>query len=529
MSDKKVFLKTSVKAEPLIWQWYAWPQIVAPLTAAMNVCNRHIKLLSSYIEAPEIHKMASNNPLLLGGSFVNLDEERVEEVNNLLQQTKNDCAELIELAHDIQSFDQLFIKEAKGGSLENFYEKLPKNLKGGVELTYNLNNQPLVRYFEPIFYKRFYNPSSHTIALSDTQEDFRPFSLSTPRLKNTNELFLKIPFSDSRIDHLFSMRSQPKSFKETTEMFEISGQDYALFSSFFTETSPPLEKMEEIEGVRIRYFGHACVLIQTESTSILIDPLVSYKVFSPLLRYTFDDLPDEIDYVLFTHNHDDHVVFETLLQLRHKVKHFVFPSNNKGFLADPSLKLILKHLGFSSLLSLEHFDSFALKEGEIITIPFLGEHSDLDIHSKTAYYIILKRKKFFFAADSNNLDNTLYEEVFSKFGKIDLLFLGMECEGAPLTWLYGPLLTHPVLREHNESRRLSGSNFKKTKQLVKTSGCKEVCIYAMGQEPWLNHIMAIDYSQASPQILESNKLIESCKEEGIKATRPYGQQEWRYR
>jgi len=37
-----------------------------------------------------------------------------------------------------------------------------------------------------------------------------------------------------------------------------------------------------------------------------------------------------------------------------------------------------------------------------------------------------------------------------------MAFLGMECAGAPLTWLYGALLTMPVIRELNAEVDLSG-------------------------------------------------------------------------
>ena len=46
----------------------------------------------------------------------------------------------------------------------------------------------------------------------------------------------------------------------------------------------------------------------------------------------------------------------------------------------------------------------------------------------------------------------------SHLGKVDMAFLGMECDGAPLTWLYQGLLTRPVTKKMSDSRKLSGSN-----------------------------------------------------------------------
>ena len=46
---------------------------------------------------------------------------------------------------------------------------------------------------------------------------------------------------------------------------------------------------------------------------------LSYDYHADLPRYTYSDLPDRIDYVVITHNHQDHVLLETLLQLRHQI------------------------------------------------------------------------------------------------------------------------------------------------------------------------------------------------------------------
>ena len=67
----------------------------------------------------------------------------------------------------------------------------------------------------------------------------------------------------------------------------------------------------------------------------------------------------------------------------------------------------------------------------------------------------------------------------------------MECDGAPLSWLYGPLLTQKLPRAMDESRRLAGSNYEQGMGLVDRFGCKLVYVYAMGQEPWLGYISSI--------------------------------------
>lgn len=523
------YLKPTIKAEPLIWCWYAWAHLISPLTAAANIAERHLKIMQSYVLNPQIHSQAVKDPKMLGGPFIDFETNRVEEIKELIAFTKQECQPLISLNNALKEFDKLLQNEAKGDTLEGIYQKIPNALKGMIELVYDLNNHPSIRLIEPFFYKTYYTTNHQSIALSDITSDFRKFVLSTPRLNQEDEVYINLAFSDEKLNLLFQMKEEPSNLAETTKRFNISSSKQSLFESFFT-TIPPLKAKDrnyQGEGVRLRYFGHACILVQTKSVSILFDPVISYPIKeNEIPRYTFEDLPNQIDYVIITHNHQDHLMLETLLQLRHKIKHIVFPSNYKGSLQDPSIKLLLQYIGFNALIELSELETISLEDGEIIALPFFGEHSDLNIQTKLSYCIKLRGQTFMFAADSNNLDPFLYDRIMDYVGQIDILFLGMECDGAPLSWLYGPLLSTPLSRGFDRNRTLSGSNFEKAWAITQKLQCKQVYIYAMGQEPWLSYVMALQYSPTSIQITESNKLIEACKSKGIKSERLFGKKEW---
>jgi hypothetical protein len=47
----------------------------------------------------------------------------------------------------------------------------------------------------------------------------------------------------------------------------------------------------------------------------------------------------------------------------------------------------------------------------------------------------------------------------------------------------------------------------------------------MGQEPWLNYVMSIKYTEKSNPIIQSDRLIESCRARGIVAERLFGEKE----
>src|SRR5438552_1822446 len=134
MENEKWYLKPNVVIEPLIERWYAWSHLISPATAAMNVVGRHLKIMNSYIQSPQIHAAAVLNPKMLGGPFMDYKGGRVEDIKKLRDETKLKQAKYIELSEAIVQLDKMLQKQAKGYSLEVLYEQVPDILKGYVEL-----------------------------------------------------------------------------------------------------------------------------------------------------------------------------------------------------------------------------------------------------------------------------------------------------------------------------------------------------------------------------------------------------------
>jgi hypothetical protein len=198
-------------------------------------------------------------------------------------------------------------------------------------------------------------------------------------------------------------------------------------------------------------------------------------------------------------------LFETLLRLRHRIKNLIVPRSLGGDRVDPSLKLILRNIGFENVRELEDMESIEIPGGRITGMPFLGEHADLNIRTKLAYLIDLNRKTILIAADSNNLEPELYEHLREEIGDLSILFLGMECDGAPMSWLYGPLLTKPLVRKNDQSRRFNSSTYQGAIEIVDALKPSQVCVYAMGQEPWCTYLTSVQYTPESRPIVESDR------------------------
>src|SRR2546423_4860418 len=157
-STAKVYLKPNTMVQPLFNQWYAWSHLIPPASASMYVVNSHIKIMESFVANPQMHISALRNPAMISGPFIHYDASRAGEIRALLEKTKREQAHLLELAEAIKQLNEILMAEAQGYSLEPLYERVPDVLKGYVELVYDVNNFPQIRFIEGLLYKsRFYD------------------------------------------------------------------------------------------------------------------------------------------------------------------------------------------------------------------------------------------------------------------------------------------------------------------------------------------------------------------------------------
>ena len=523
MKSEFLYLKRSTRIEPLACRWWAWSHLVAPAQQAMNIAFRQIPLLRSFIEDYAIHAVTSQDPRLLGGPYVHLKEHDLPAVRTLLDNTMSTCEHLIRFAAAFADLDRKLQREAKGFSLEAQYAQLPGSLAGLVEMSYDLNNRPSIRVFEELLYEgALNNQMTQEIAFSSLKDEARDFFLNTPRLDRSDRLIARMPFNHPFFDVISEGRLRPAAFDLFTEALSIPSGDRERFRTFFTDEAPRRRSPQyEGDGVRVRYFGHACVLVQTRTASILVDPYFAWDETDDT-TLTFSDLPDHIDYVCITHSHQDHCCPEVLLQLRNRIGTLIVPRNNTLSIADPSLKLILRALGFANVTVLDPLEAVSFPDGQITALPFFGEHCGLDIQSKQAFFVEVTGRKLLFLADSAGVDAVFYQRLPPRISNIDALFIGMECKGAPLTWLYGPYLTSAVSRKDDDSRRLSGSDCAQAWAVAQAVGARRAYVYAMGQEPWLKFMMGLRYEPDSLQIVESDRFVERCCQNGMQARRLYG-------
>lgn len=124
-----------------------------------------------------------------------------------------------------------------------------------------------------------------------------------------------------------------------TKGYSMSSVAYDFAFTKFPRTQPKdtipsiktdLKNLLITENILV-WFGHSSYFIQINGKRFLVDPVFSgnaspvpnsNKSFRGTDIYSVDDMP-EIDYLLISHDHYDHLDFETLMKLKPKVKHIV--------------------------------------------------------------------------------------------------------------------------------------------------------------------------------------------------------------
>lgn len=511
-------LADSTVIEPLIDNWSAWAMLISPVPASLHLSNFQLPALTSYLEDPAAHVKASRDPELIGGPFVDIPPHRAGEVRELLAHTTEHRAADIAFARAVRELHNHIVQEAKGQSLEPYYQTIPAGLRGYVELVYDYYHRPTVRFFESMLYESdYYHGEIQSLRLWRLEHDARPFFMSTPRLLDDDQIDWHVSFDDPRVDRLFALDCQPQTLATIRETLgHDAAQEELLLPLLSTETTPPPAAWEGATP-RVRYFGHACILIEWGGVSILTDPFVgAVPSAGGMERLTYRDLPAKIDYALVTHNHQDHFALETLLRLRHRIGHLVVPRNQGLLYGDLSLKQMARKLGFQRVIEMDALDSIELPGGEIVAVPFLGEHGDL-AYSKAGYVVRAGLVKMLIGADSDCLAREVYVHIRKSLGEIDTVFLGTESVGAPLSWGAGALFPHKLPRHYEQTRRYHGSNARNALEILRTVGAKRIFNYAMGIEPWVEHLLGLGLTEDSPQYIESEKLLTHARRHGFLA------------
>ncbi|RBQ02243.1 MBL fold metallo-hydrolase [Pedobacter miscanthi] len=218
------------------------------------------------------------------------------------------------------------------------------------------------------------------------------------------------------------------------EGYTIAGEIYSTLFKHHPRTSPvdviPSVKTNlfniPLDSNVLVWFGHSSSYIQLDGKRILIDPVFSKRA-SPLPWgpkaykgsniYTAADIPP-VDYLIISHDHYDHLDYQTIVALKDKVKQVICGLGvgaHFEYWGYPAEKLIEKDWDEQ----VEVGDNYT-----IYTAPTHHESSRGLISAKTlwmSYIIQSPTMKIYYSGDGG-YDNH-YADAGKKFGPIDLAII----------------------------------------------------------------------------------------------------------
>lgn len=521
-----VQLAPHVVVEPLVASYPAWWCNFSPLPATLHLAGYQLPALRSFVRSPRTHRKAARDPALAGGPFVNLDDGDVPWVERHLAYLERAFAEVLPVASDYWGFVERVLAEGQGQTLEPLYDAIPPTLRGLAELVYDYHARPFVRVDEALAYTSpLFRPELQSLRLHELVRDGdRPFYMSTPRPLRADEIDWAVRFDDPHTGRLLELDVTPLPFGELRTTL-ASATHVEHLERFVVPAAAPVARPAPASGtVRIHYVGHACVLVETASSTVLFDPFVSPPAREARVpRASFADLPPRIDAAAVTHAHPDHLAFEALLRLRGRIGTLVVPKSFGVAIGDVSLRQLGRRLGYANVVDLETLDSVPLPGGGRLTAtPFYGEHGDILHGNKASFLLEVEGRRLLFAADSTCLDVDVFTRLRARFGPIDTVFMNTEINGSPISWPFDALFPKARNVKAEKTRVCRGSNADEGLRLLQAVGAKHFYNYAMGLEPWLERIVGPASPHDSPRMIESSSLLDRARAAGIQATRLEG-------
>ncbi len=199
------------------------------------------------------------------------------------------------------------------------------------------------------------------------------------------------------------------------------------------------------------WFGHSSYFMQLDGRRYLVDPVFSgnasplpgsVKAFSGSNHYQAGDLP-EIDLLLISHDHWDHLDYDSIRLLKSKVKNVV---------CGLGVGQHFEYWGWDkkNLTEKNWYESIEPEPGVKITLMparhFSGRLFRRNISLWTSFVLESRTKKIFLGGDSGYGPH--FAEIGRRFGPFDLAIL--ECGQYNEKWPYIHSLPHELITEAKE-------------------------------------------------------------------------------
>ncbi len=204
--------------------------------------------------------------------------------------------------------------------------------------------------------------------------------------------------------------------------------------------------LDPTENVLV-WFGHSSYFLQIDGKRFLVDPVFSgaaspisfsNKSYAGADVYTVDDMPN-IDYFFITHDHYDHLDYETILELKPKVGKVITGLGTGAH---------LERWGYSpsSIIENDWNETVQLDSGFVVhTLParhFSGRGLTAQQSLWVSFVLQTPTQKIYIGGDSGY--DTHFAEIGAKYGPIDWAIL--ECGQYDKAWKYIHMMPEEILQ-----------------------------------------------------------------------------------
>ena len=190
-------------------------------------------------------------------------------------------------------------------------------------------------------------------------------------------------------------------------------------------TQPYQQADIEENEVRVTWFGHSTILIETHDTTLLFDPVFGSDNLNPLVfgpapfdyehTYQVDQLPD-IDYVFISHDHYDHLDMTTIQSLDESM--FFVPLG-----VDEHLKVW--DIPSNQIMTFDWYDEANIAEDfQIALTPsqhFSGRGLNRDAALWGSWVVEIEGHSIYFSGDSGYSEE--FQEINNRYGPFDIAIL----------------------------------------------------------------------------------------------------------
>lgn len=243
------------------------------------------------------------------------------------------------------------------------------------------------------------------------------------------ERILKSPnYKDGKFE---SIEYTPDLSEDTTflgalmEMFK--GDEFQTPKTEIPRVETDLKKLSKEQDNFYVWLGHSSYLLQIDGIKYLMDPVLSGSA-SPILGsgkafkgsdyFKVDMLPENIDYLIISHDHYDHLDYETVKELKNKVKKVIVPLGvGEHF----------EYWGYNKedIIELDWYDNSNLQENiKITSLPARHKSGRLFGQPQTlwsAYSLEANGRKIYLGGDSSYGKH--FKEIGEKYGPFDLAII----------------------------------------------------------------------------------------------------------